>query len=118
MDKKAYGEIVVESILIEYVNSEEYAKDAARYLYRWWLSILNTRAAQVGNQFIADTNGGDNVTKDSTDKFMAEMAKYNDLRVKMNELFGLLNDEIADQFRPRSCGKLPDKTPYPDFLKD
>ena len=118
MDKQAYGELIVNSIITEYRNSKDYGKDAARYLYRWLKNIINARTANVGDQFLNDTNGCENMTKDSVNKFMSDMAKNNDLGAKLDELFGLLSDETADHFCPILWNGSADKTPYPDFLKD
>ena len=86
-------------------------------MYQWWKNILNAMTTYSGDQFLNNTNGGEHVTEDNVNKFMADMTKYNDLNAKLDGLFELLNDVTADRFCPMFCDKLTDKTPYPDFLK-
>lgn len=105
MDRKKYGEIIVNQIINDYRNSKEYRQDAANYIYRWLTCILNYKTADLGNCFVNGLNDTMKVPEENQQKFMDGMEMYNDLREKMNTLFKMLFDESADDWAP-----LPDST--------
>jgi hypothetical protein len=100
MDRKKYGEIIVDQIINDYRNSKEYRQDAANYIYKWLTCILNYKTADLGNNFVNGLNGTMTVPEENQQKFMEGMEMYNDLREKMNTLFKMLSDEGADDWAP------------------
>lgn len=93
MDRKKYGEIIVDQIINDYKNSKEFRDDARHFLYRWLTCILNYKTADLGNCFVNGLNGTMTVPEENQQKFMEGMDKYNDLRAKMDELDAMLDDE-------------------------
>ena len=108
MDRKKYGEIIVNQIINDYRNSKEYRQDAANYIYRWLTCILNYKTADLGNMFTKGLNDTMTVPEENQQKFMDGMEMYNDLRAKMNTLFKMLFDEGADDWAPLPDSKLYD----------
>ena len=111
MDRKKYGEIIVNQIINDYRNSKEYREDAANYVYRWLTCILNYKTADLGRMFeFSLKHNADHiaVSEENKQKFMDGMEKYNDLREKMNTLFNMLFDVGADDWAPLPSNTLCD----------
>lgn len=108
MDRKKYGEIIVDQIINDYRNSKEYRQDATNYIYRWLTCILNYKTADLGSNFVNGLNDTMTVPEENQQKFMDGMEMYNDLREKMNTLFKMLSDEGADDWAPLQSSTLCD----------
>lgn len=100
MDRKKYGEIIVDQIINDYKSSKEFSDDARRFVYRWLTCILNYKTADLGNCFVNGLNDTMIVPEENQQKFMEGMKMYNDLRENMDKLFDLMDTDEADTFRP------------------
>lgn len=100
MDKNKYGEIIVNQIINAYKNSEEFTRDASDFMRNWLTSIINAKTAQAGDTFVLETSGGKTITEEAQNEFMSRMSKYKELKTKLDDLYELLNDEVAETFRP------------------
>lgn len=117
MDRKKYGEIIVDQIINDYKNSAEFRDDAARFMYRWFMQILNYKTASLGDSFVQTINGAYD-QEDAKKMFMEGMEKYNDLKAKMDMLYDLLTDEHNKTLYPSNMTDSTISKYYPDFLKD
>ena len=100
MDRKKYGEIIVDQIINDYKSSKEFSDDARRFVYRWLNIILNYKSAGLGDNIVRNLEGKNEVTEEEKNKFVAGMAEYNRLRENIDKLFELMNTDEADSFRP------------------
>ena len=118
MDRKKYGEIIVDQIINDYKNSAEFRNDAARFMYRWFMQILNYKTASLGDLFVQTIENKFVVPEDSKKNFMEGMEKYSDLKAKMDMLYDLLTDEHNKTLYPSNITDSTISKYYPDFLKD
>ena len=100
MDRKKYGEIIVDQIINDYKNSKEFRDDARHFLYRWLTTIINYKVANLGDNFVQQFKTSDVLPEDEKKVFMEGMDKYNDLRAKMDELDAMLDDEANIDMYP------------------
>lgn len=100
MDRKKYGEIIVDQIINDYKNSKEFRGDACNLIYRWLTTIINYKTASLGNAFVEKTPTCLELSEDAKKEFIEGMTKYNDLRAKMDELFDMLHDESNRDLYP------------------
>ena len=90
MDRKKYGEIIVDQIINDYKNSSEFRDYARDFIYRWLTIILNFKTANLGDSFVQKSTDCLELPEDVKKEFLEGMTKYNDLRAKMDELFDML----------------------------
>lgn len=100
MDRKKYGEIIVDQIINDYRNSKEFRDDARHFLYQWLTTIINYKVASLGDNFVQRFNTSEVLSEDNEKMFMEGMDKYNDLRAKMDELDAMLDDEANIDMYP------------------
>ncbi len=100
MDRKKYGEIIVDQIINDYKSSKEFSDDARRFVYRWLDIILNFKIAGLGDNLVRNLEGKNEVTEEEKNKFIVGMAEYGRLKENMDKLFDLMDTDEAGTFRP------------------
>ena len=100
MDRKKYGEIIVDQIINDYKSSKEFSDDARRFVYRWLDIILNFKIAGLGDNLARNLEGKNEVTEEEKNKFIVGMAEYGRLKENMDKLFDLMDTDEAGTFRP------------------
>lgn len=95
MDRKKYGEIIVDQIINDYKNSKEFRDDAIAFIFKWLTNIINYRIANVGLDLSLS-----NLDKEAQKEFIKGMEKNNDLKEKIFDAYHLLTSEENQDFYP------------------
>ena len=103
MDKKMYGEFIVNEIINNYKSSEEYRNDARNFVYRWLMNIIYYKSAGVGDNFVKSVCDG--ISDEVKCSFVSDFEKWTDMRTKLGEIFDLLNDEHGRELFPQELKK-------------
>lgn len=100
MDREKYGKIIVDQIINDYKNSEEFRSDAAKFMYRWFMCILNHKTVSLGDHFIQTMGGKLEIQGSAKSEFVEGMTKYNDYKAKLEELYNMLDDDYNKTLYP------------------
>ena len=82
MDRKEYGEYIVNKIIEDYKHSDEFKKDAQDYVKSSIIMQLNWQEGDAANVL-----SGSQMDKVDQDRFMANMQYYKGMRETLETLY-------------------------------
>lgn len=84
MDRKEYGEYIVNKIIEDYKRSDEFKKDAQDYVKSSIIIQLNWQEGDAANVL-----SGSKMTQEDQDRFMINMQHYKGMRETLEALYSL-----------------------------